>query len=155
VNLVNVDLFTVSNTVITETERALREAGQKGYELFVLWSGAIEDDLFVTRSWHVPVQTSYRLDSGLCVRVEGAALHDLNMWLFGHSEKLAVQIHTHPGEAYHSETDDSFPVVTERGGLSLVVPDFCRSGLLGPGHMTYRLGDGGWDPQPAGLIQVV
>jgi hypothetical protein len=56
-----------------------------------------------------------------------------------------VQVHSHPTEAYHSETDDTYPIVTVRGGLSLVVPDFGRAGLLGDGVACYRLGFSGWD----------
>jgi len=79
------------------------------------------------------------------VRVEGDELHRLNVWLFEHHEQLAAQVHSHPTEAYHSETDDTYPIVTVRGGLSLVVPDFGRSGLRGKGVASYRLGISGWD----------
>jgi hypothetical protein len=85
------------------------------------------------------------LADGLCVRVEGDELHRLNVWLFEHSENLAVQVHSHPTEAYHSETDNTYPIVTVRGGLSLVVPDFGRAGLLGNGVACYRLGLSGCD----------
>ena len=69
----------------------------------------------------MPRQTAYRLSEGLCVRVEGPELHRLNIWLYEHHELLAVQVHAHPTDAYHSETDDTYPIVTTRGGLSLVV----------------------------------
>jgi hypothetical protein len=37
---------------------------------------------------------------------------------------LIAQIHSHPSEAYHSETDDTYPIATTAGALSIVVPDF-------------------------------
>lgn len=37
---------------------------------------------------------------------------------------VRVQIHTHPGPAYHSATDDAFPIVHSPGFLSLVIPNF-------------------------------
>jgi hypothetical protein len=37
---------------------------------------------------------------------------------------VRVQVHTHPFEAFHSRTDDAFPIVHTRGFLSLVIPDF-------------------------------
>ena len=37
---------------------------------------------------------------------------------------MRVQIHTHPGCAYHSETDDAFPAVRTEDFLSLVLPRF-------------------------------
>jgi hypothetical protein len=38
-------------------------------------------------------------------------------------------VHTHPRKAFHSSTDDDFPIVHTPGFLSLVIPDF---GLNGP-----------------------
>jgi len=37
---------------------------------------------------------------------------------------VKVQIHTHPGKAFHSPTDDKWPIVAQVGFLSLVIPDF-------------------------------
>ena len=34
------------------------------------------------------------------------------------------QVHTHPGAAFHSPTDDAWPIVHLEGFLSLVLPDF-------------------------------
>lgn len=137
--------FMVQPDICDETDTQLREAGRSGVERFVLWSGIVEGDAFYVRTMHVPRQTAYRLSEGLCVRVEGDELHRLNVWLFEHRELLAVQVHSHPTEAYHSDTDDTFPIVTTRGGLSLVVPDFGRAGVRGPGTALYRLGMSGWD----------
>lgn len=37
---------------------------------------------------------------------------------------VRVQIHTHPGEAFHSLTDDTYPIIHTPGFLSLVIPNF-------------------------------
>jgi len=137
--------FIVPSNICDETDTQLREAGRSGHERFVLWSGAITGNVLLIRTMHVPKQTAYRLTDGLCVRVEGSELHRLNVWLFEHQERLAIQVHSHPTTAYHSDTDDAFPIVTTRGGLSLVVPDFGRLGVRGPHTALYRLGPNGWD----------
>lgn len=136
--------FVVPSDVVRGTDSQLRAAGRTRSECFVLWSGVQEHDTFQIRTGHVPRQTAYASSDGLCVRVEGDELHRLNVWLFEHGEQLAVQVHSHPTEAYHSDTDDTYPIVTVRGGLSLVVPDFGRAGLLGDGVAYYRLGLSGW-----------
>jgi hypothetical protein len=41
---------------------------------------------------------------------------------------VRVQVHTHPRQAFHSPTDDAFPLIHTPGFLSLVIPDFA----LGP-----------------------
>jgi hypothetical protein len=128
---------------VEHTERNLRSAGADGFEMFVLWSGLIDGPRFEVRNGHVPRQTASRSRTGLSVRVEGEALHRLNVWLYENKEVLGAQVHAHPTDAYHSGTDDTFPIVTTLGGLSLVVPDFCRKGLL-PGSAAYRLAADGW-----------
>jgi hypothetical protein len=42
---------------------------------------------------------------------------------------VRVQIHTHPGAAFHSPVDDAFPIVHTPGFLSLVIPDFALGGI--------------------------
>jgi hypothetical protein len=103
------------------------------------------DDTFLIEHLYVPDQESMKLPDGVCVRVDGDALHALNVWLYQEQQVLAVQIHTHPGKAYHSETDDAFPIVTTLGGLSLVVPRFCRDGVMCRDAALYRLNPRGWE----------
>ena len=40
--------------------------------------------------------------------------------------KIVAQVHSHPGEAFHSEVDDEWAIVRHVGALSLVVPGFAR-----------------------------
>ncbi len=152
--LADVEQFQVPATIVNQTEEALRSAGAEGYEAFVLWSGEQKGRLFTVRTAHVPRQDSYRLASGLCVRVDGSELHRLNVWLYEAAETLAVQVHAHPDEAYHSETDDTYPIVATLGGLSVVAAEFCRKGLFSPSTAIYRLYPDGWTEQTADLIHV-
>lgn len=142
--LADVKQFEVPIGVLEETDDSLQHAGSKGWELFVLWSGTIEGNTFRCTTAHVPRQSSYQLETGLLVRVEADALHALNMWLYEHNETLGVQVHAHPTDAFHSETDDTYPIVTTLGGLSLVAPYFASDGLLGHGTAGYRLDGEGW-----------
>lgn len=152
--LEEVETYSVPQSVIATTERNLRHAGKEGYELFVLWSGRHDGSNFHVKTAHVPKQTSYRSKSGLSVRVEGEALHKLNVWLFEHTEMLGAQVHAHPSDAYHSTTDDTFPIVTILGGLSLVVPDFCQAGLLVE-SAAYRLALDGWRETVTPVTQLI
>jgi hypothetical protein len=147
--------FSVSAELLAQTERALRRAGAEGYELFVFWSGIIDGSELAVRTCHVPKQTSSKTRHGLMVRVEGQALHELNLWLYEHNEVLGAQVHAHPTRAFHSDTDDTFPIVTALGGLSLVVPDFARRGVLTPGSAAFRLSRSGWDAVGLDAIRVL
>jgi hypothetical protein len=154
VTLETVETFSISKDIVAKTEDSLRAAGRDGYELFVLWSGEEEGSCFRVRTAHVPKQISFRRKGGLSVRVEGEALHKLNVWLFEHEETLGAQVHAHPTDAYHSETDDTFPIVTVLGGLSIVVPDFCRGGLFA-GSAAYRLSRDGWSEASRPISQLL
>jgi hypothetical protein len=142
--LSDVERFVVPSRVIDATDAALREAGSRSAEMFVLWTGQVSDGTFTADTAYVPNQIAYQLTDGICVTVDGDALHALNRWLYEQEQTLAVQIHTHPRRAYHSTTDDTYPIVTQRGGLSLVVPDFAVAGVRGGGTALYRLGEDGW-----------
>ena len=150
--------FRITARAICETIEAIRSAGQDGYETFVLWSGRRGDDTFTVARVHVPEQTSYKLDAGLCVRVDGSELHRLNVWLYEAQQVIGVQVHSHPRDAYHSETDDTYPIATLEGSLSIVLPFFGRNGWESSGIAVYRLGQGGWieltDPL-SDLIEVI
>ena len=140
----SINEFVVPADLCDEADGQLRKAGLDGNERFILWSGIVRDGRLLVRTLHCPKQTAYRLASGLCVRVEADELHRLNVWLYANAERLAIQVHSHPTEAFHSDTDDDYPMVTTLGGLSLVVPDFARYGVRGPKTALYRLSSTGW-----------
>lgn len=153
----DVELFSIPATVVADTERSLRLAGDRGLELFVLWSGVIDGRALAIRTAHVPPQMSYQLEDGLMVRVDGPALHELNAWLYDHQEILAVQVHAHPTDAFHSETDDTYPIVTAEGSVSIVAADFCSKGLFSDSTAAYRLTKGYWRQlaSPLSLLRVI
>lgn len=142
--LESVHEFIVPKEICELTDSELRAAGRTSNEYFVLWSGTAQGERFHIKTFHAPRQTAFQLETGLCVQVDADELDRLNRWLYEASERLAVQIHTHPTTAFHSDIDDTFPIVTTLGGLSLVVPDFCCHGVRGPGTALYRLASDGW-----------
>ncbi len=145
-----VGLETVSEVVLPRTladgtQASLREAGMSGNEGLVVWSGVQEDATFVVRTVTVPRQRGIRTRDGVCVVVDGAGLHELNVATFSRGERLFAQVHSHPGRAYHSPMDDRYAVVTSPGCLSLVVPDFAVRPFNVADCALFRLArDGRW-----------
>ena len=146
--LVGVEEVAVPAKVLADTETSLRAAGRRGHELFVLWTGHVEARVFEVADAHVPRQVAYRSERGCGVRVDGAELYGLNAWLYDQGQRLGVQIHSHPEDAFHSDTDDTFPIVTAEGGISIVAARFGRDGLLSTSTATYRLTRDGWTASP-------
>lgn len=155
-SLLNVETFLISREALDATGDALRRAGMDGYELIVLWSGIRSDPTFTVMNVHAPRQYAMRADVGALAQVPGDELHRLNVWLLDHRQVIGAQVHSHPGEAYHSDTDNEFAIVTLLGGLSIVVPHFGRDGALGPGSAAFRLYADGWQAvdRPAGFVEV-
>jgi hypothetical protein len=130
VTMAAVEEFVVPLALVDQTLEPLQEAGRHGYEAFVLWGGRFGDDErhFEFVSAYFPEQTTSRSEEGLLVYVDGAALFNVNRAFYERGLILGGQIHSHPSSAYHSDTDDAYPLMTLIGGLSGVVPDFGDGG---------------------------
>lgn len=58
---------------------------------------------------------------------------------------IRVQIHTHPQGAFHSPTDDAFPIIHTVGFLSLVIPNFAMGPVSFKGaYLNEITQDGRW-----------
>lgn len=136
----------VPKQVFEQTIANLRIAGLKGYECFALWFGIQNGIEFNVKEVCIPRQTGHKTPEGVCVIVDSDELHRLNVYLYEKHLSLLVQIHTHPTEAYHSGTDDLYPIATQVGSLSLVIPDFAAYGHNVATWAMYRLSsDAKWD----------
>lgn len=126
--LLDVRRFVIPTVVVVETIQFLRQVGTEGLEGFVLWSGQhAEMDTFRILRCIVPKQRGMKTPNGLLVTVDGETLFAVNKLLHEVHEILAVQVHSHPTDAYHSSTDDTFPLVTLVGALSVVIPEFATN----------------------------
>lgn len=136
-----VEQFVVPRSLVESTVEVLQEIGGRGFEAFVLWGGQFhESDNFRFTSAYCPEQQTSSGEEGLLVVVDGDALFRANRAFYERGEILAAQVHSHPTAAYHSSTDDEFPMMTLVGGLSAVVPDFASAGSAGTDSWAwYRL----------------
>jgi hypothetical protein len=126
--ILGVRKFVIPATLIEQTVSFLQQVGAEGFEGFILWSGNISgEETFYFRSSIIPEQHAMLTETGLLVTVEGRTLFEVNRAIHSRNEILAAQVHSHPTDAYHSETDDTYPLVTLLGALSVVVPHFARN----------------------------
>jgi len=148
--LVNAHSFKVPVSLLRQTLEVVRSAGRDGSEAFVIWGGGVSDDggTVSFTSCMAPRQTAHKTPHGLLVTVEGKALFELNRELYDRGELLAAQVHSHPQDAYHSDTDDCFSLVTLTGALSIVIPRFGTAGVNDfKGWAWYRMtGQSNWSP---------
>jgi hypothetical protein len=135
----DVSQLLVPQNVIQEGQRFLRNTGATGREGIVLWVGRKEGTIFVVSELIVPEQRGIRTMGGVCVIIEGTVLARLNADLYKKQLQLIAQVHSHPGEAYHSAMDDEYAIATKIGSLSLVVPDFATRPFSLSECAAYRL----------------
>lgn len=155
----DVEQIHVPRSAADAAQMHLRSMGQHGCEGFALWAGQLHGPRFVVTETIIPSQRALKYASGICVRVEGEELFRLNVYLHQTERSLIAQLHSHPGQAYHSDTDDSFPIATTAGAFSIVVPDFAMDDFSLAHSAIYRLmPNEGWVEQSpssvTALIQI-
>jgi hypothetical protein len=142
----------VPRRLANEAQTHLRAVGRTGHEGFALWLGTWEGRDFHVDETLIPQQRGLRYESGVCVRVDSDELFRINRYLYQTRRQLIAQLHSHPTDAYHSETDDTYPIATTAGAFSLVIPDFAVRPFALVECAVYRLVPGeGWleFPMPA------
>lgn len=83
------------------------------------------------------------LATSVMTEVDAAELARVWDELAASARSIVCQVHTHPGSAFHSGTDDHYPVVHSKGFLSLVVPRYGSAGTMGA-HLAVYEGAGRW-----------
>lgn len=134
----------------------MRSVGLSGNEGFALWLGHRDGVRFDVDETLIPQQQGRRVGRGVCVTVDGDELFRINRYLYDTGRQLIAQLHSHPTEAYHSETDDTFPIATTAGAFSIVVPDFAVRPFALHDCAVYRLvPDQGWLELPLSAVRRV
>ena len=139
----------VPKAITEKTQLFLRHAGHARNEGMVLWVGQQEGMTFRVTNLLIPRQRGIRTHDGICVIVDGEEMHRINMELFKSGLRLIAQVHSHPTDAFHSDTDDEYAIANTIGCLSLVVPDFASRAFALAECAVYRLDrKGNWQEVP-------
>jgi hypothetical protein len=145
----------VPREVLDDGHEFMRAAGLRGNEGIVLWVGQKDGPTFHVTTLAIPKQRGIRTADGICAVIEGPELARLNMELYKSKLQLIAQVHSHPGAAYHSTTDDEFAVATRIGCFSLVVPDFATRPFSFAEAAIYRINSAGqWLEAPSSLFHI-
>jgi hypothetical protein len=144
-------VITLPRTLLEETFSLLRDCGRGETECQVFWLAPIADPQTIT-----DVAIPHHSASPYGVEVDDASLNALWLSLGDRHLSIRAQVHTHKGRAFHSPTDDAWPVVHTAGFISLVIPRFA----LGPIGLCNTFaavidGTGHWQPaDPTSVIRV-
>ena len=116
--------------------------------LVVCGGGRNECIVYATAPKHAPDRVESFIhptheSTPVSTTVDSTELHCVWDGLREARRKIVLQIHSHPGSAFHSSTDDNFPVIHSVGFPSLVLPSFGKRGLTGA-HLAIYEGNGNW-----------
>jgi proteasome lid subunit RPN8/RPN11 len=132
-------LYRISRAALAETFGYLRDCGRGKRECVLFWTSSWEsnesDITGVVHPRHGAHCGGFEIDADW-LNVFWSELAD-------RKESIRVQVHSHPGEAFHSATDDAFPVVHTPGFLSLVIPKFGLGDIGLDGAFLARLEESG------------
>lgn len=110
-------IIRIPSSVLTEARLFFEDRGALGYEGTAMIAQSIDD---TSTRLVVPRQVA---GSGLGCWVEVTLEGKLELAAaLGRDERYVSRIHSHPVEAFHSNTDDENPALTHEGALSIVVP---------------------------------
>lgn len=133
-------MLRIPEEVLERAFEHLRSCGEGQAECVVYLTGPVDHAGLVDGVTHPPHTAGpgwYQLDS--------AALGSLWVDLADSERSIRLQIHTHPGAAYHSSLDDTLAIVHTPGFYSLVVPRYAQGDVgLDGAFLAMRRKDGAW-----------
>ncbi len=137
-------MHSLPRRMIEETFATFRSCGAGKRECQLYWASPWSDPSGLTHLIHPKhSSSSHGLD------LDSAWISKFWLELADRGLGVRVQVHTHPGEAFHSETDDAFPLIHEAGFLSLVISDFANGPVgFSRAYLTEIQPDGSWRQVP-------
>ena len=132
--------YQIPQALLTQTFDELRRCGGGKRECQVVWLSP----------WRAPAVISQVIHTSHTASAAGFTVVESSLTLLW--KRLAdtqagvrVQVHTHPGGAFHSHTDDSWPIIHTSGFLSLVIPNFGMGDIgFKEAHLAEVRPDGLW-----------
>lgn len=112
--------FTVTQDVIKKTKIALIEAGKLRREGLVFWSGTIDEDIANIKTIICPKTIA----TSVSARLDNKGIDYIHSIVKKNNEFLFIQVHSHPGIAFHSEDDCNEAISYKTGFISIVIPYF-------------------------------
>jgi hypothetical protein len=126
--------------ILSRTFDHFRGCGRGKHECQALWTSAWQAPQAITDTIHpshIADEDHFVVDSGW--------LNTFWIHLAETEKGIRAQIHTHQKRAFHSPSDDAFPIIHTPGFLSLVIPNFATGPVgFGGAYLAEIATDGSW-----------
>ena len=134
--------YVVPQPILAKSARLLRRLSKGRWESVVLWKGTQQGRRVMVQQIIVPHHQASLEHFDVPFEERLRIIRELAE----SGEKLIAQLHTHPGRAFHSRTDDRLALPRHTGAVSIVVPEFSArwQGNLLDVSVNLHLGGGVW-----------
>jgi len=126
-----IDVFNIQENIVNSTIKYLQDIGEQRKEGIAYWTGKLEGSTALVNNTIFPGEyvesDDSEADSEFHASVSLSTAFKVGEIIHERNEILLVQIHTHPYEAFHSLTDNKYPISHRLGFISIVVPYFGRN----------------------------
>ena len=112
--------FIITQDIIQKTKTNLIKAGKLRKEGLVFWSGTLDGDIAYIKTVICP----RTIATSISARLNNEGIEYIRDIVKKNNEFLFVQVHSHPGIAFHSEDDNNEAISYKTGFISIVVPYF-------------------------------
>lgn len=139
-------------SIIDKTIEFFRALGKDSLEACGIWVGEEQNDLFEVKEVWFPKQEN----TIISYYISAIDVHHLNVKLNKNNYSAIAQLHTHPGDAFHSTVDDEHTILNLPGSFSIVFPNYGSIPVNAISKwMVYRLLDGEWKYQTKNKVKVI
>ena len=134
--------YVVPSNILRASAETLRLLSGGAREAVVLWIGTERAGKALVQRMVVPLQLASVRHFEVPLDERIRIIRELG----NSGEKLLVQLHTHPGRAFHSRADDRLALPRHTGAISIVIADFATDwhGDLQKASVNCHLGGGVW-----------
>ena len=139
--MILINKIILSYSIIEKTLKFFVDYGQANLEAFAIWVGKELQNIFEIKEVWFPEQENTMIS----YYISDIYVHNLNVKLNKEKCSAIAQIHTHPGDAFHSSVDDEHSILSIPGSFSIVIPDYGNIPVNAIDEwLVYRLIDGKW-----------
>ena len=110
----------IPELVVLETFQFFQKLSDRHVEATVVWFGQFYGLKMHIIEAYMPLQ----YNTELSFYIPADEVHRMNLHAYNSGLMLMAQLHTHPGEAFHSSHDDSGSILVFDGQFSIVIPDY-------------------------------
>jgi len=137
-------------SIIGETLEFFKDNGKDDLEACAIWVGKEHHDIFEIKEVWFPKQENTMIS----YYIPDIDVHNINVKLNKNKYSAIAQLHTHPGEAFHSSIDDEYTILCLPGSFSIVIPDYGNIPICAIDNwVVYRLLNGEWTLQTKNKVR--